>query len=581
MYTILILDADADDRRRLSDPLRAAGYRTLAVGDARTALDVCRRQPPDLILTEVAIRDMDGLTLLRTLRRNPLWQSIPVFVVAQSADRDTILGAARIGITTYLLKSRLDLADLLRRIAAALPPARGAASAPPSHAHVRQTESAGFEARAQRSGDPPDRGPSDARGPGASGTTDVTRPARLSRDETIARLEALGPLKSLSGAVAEVVAIASSPTAERADLAAALNRDPVLAARVLRMAHSSIYGAKRSKIHSVEQAIAVIGFEAVYNLATTVGIFDSFNAGAAHGLSGIVRCWRHSLAVALLMDHLWPDRRGAARGVAYLVGLCHDLSEIVLRQYMPDEYQAAVDLAGATRRSVNEAAVEVLGIGRPQLTELILGRMGLPPAIIEPIREFARGPARAAGISRTAAALRICNYHAHGLLLASVADVPVAPVLSSDLDYTGLRTDQLDVEALRGDVITATHLLTGSAAVDDPRRTLVPRHPVRIGYQRHSDFAPFDSLALALAHMAELVPGTADPACADGTIIAVPHMPPAALLEQPAPHPRLYLVAQLDAHAPRPPGVHALPISLTALADFVSECRHAEALAVG
>lgn len=582
MRTILFIDADEGFTRKLSAPLSKAGYGAQWAGDARTAVDMCRRRTPDLIVMEMSLPDTDGLSLLRTLRRHPTWKSIPVIAVAATAERAAVLEARRLGVCAYALKSQLNVEELRGRIAAVLAPAApalasGAGSAPVCGAG--RARSAGAPAA---HGGAPGGVPAPGGAAGPEGWS-AARPARarLTREETVARLEALGPLKTLPGTVAEVIAIAGSPSAERADLAAALNRDPVMAARVLRMAHSSIYGAKRGRIHSVEQAIGVIGFEAVYNLATTVGIFDAFPSTHARGAGGIVRCWQHSLAVAHLMDVLWPDRVSSARGIAYLVGLCHDLSEIVLRQYMAEEYQAAIELAAETGRSVSEAAVEVFGVGRPQLTELILGRLGLPPAIIDPIREFARGPSRAAGISPSAAALRVCNYHAHGLLLASVPEVPVSPVLRSDLAHCGLRTDALDVEALRSDVLTTTHMLTGSVGADELRRPLLRRQAVRIAYQRHPDFAAFDALALALEGLAEVVVGDGprpppDDADAAGTIFALPHDPPPAIVHQASARPRLFLVASPEAARP-PADVRGLPVSLAALEDFVTRCRDAAA----
>src|SRR5207253_1630934 len=77
-------------------------------------------------------------------------------------------------------------------------------------------------------------------------------------------------------------------------------------------------------------------------------------SSAATGADDVVllRCWQHGLAVATLMDRLTPadDTDSAPVGLGYVVGLCHDLTDIVLRQYFHDEHARISQLVADTGR---------------------------------------------------------------------------------------------------------------------------------------------------------------------------------------------------------------------------------------
>jgi CheY-like chemotaxis protein len=111
---ILIIDSDAGARNLLALRLANEGYGTDAAADGRAALEIIRREPPALIISETVLPGMDGFTLLDTLRREG--RNIPfVFLSARndalSMNKGLLLGAADFlakPINTEVLMTKLQ-----------------------------------------------------------------------------------------------------------------------------------------------------------------------------------------------------------------------------------------------------------------------------------------------------------------------------------------------------------------------------------------------------------------------------------------------------------------------------------------
>jgi diguanylate cyclase (GGDEF)-like protein len=78
MTTILIVDTRPTDRQQYTTLLGSFGYRVLEAGDGSEALELARTELPDLVITEIIMPNMDGFTLTRRLRAEPLLAGVPV-----------------------------------------------------------------------------------------------------------------------------------------------------------------------------------------------------------------------------------------------------------------------------------------------------------------------------------------------------------------------------------------------------------------------------------------------------------------------------------------------------------------------
>lgn len=113
---ILVIDDEPVNTALFEAILADEGYgRVKAINDSRTALEVCRAFAPDLILLDLMMPHVDGISILRSLRAEQAGVSIPVMVLTADETRETKLKALEVGATDFVLKP-FDLPDALRRI---------------------------------------------------------------------------------------------------------------------------------------------------------------------------------------------------------------------------------------------------------------------------------------------------------------------------------------------------------------------------------------------------------------------------------------------------------------------------------
>ena len=113
---ILIVDDVATNRIILKVKLTEAGYHALLAVDGTTALAMAAKERPDLILLDVSLPDLDGVTVLQRLRADPLTRTIPVIaLVGTNAHHSLRTNVFRAGADAFLAKP-VDDQTLLARI---------------------------------------------------------------------------------------------------------------------------------------------------------------------------------------------------------------------------------------------------------------------------------------------------------------------------------------------------------------------------------------------------------------------------------------------------------------------------------
>ena len=81
MAKILVVDDEPIVHRLLQHHLERAGYEMIAASNGREALELASREGPNLIVMDVMMAEMDGLTALRRLKKEDLTKAIPVIMI--------------------------------------------------------------------------------------------------------------------------------------------------------------------------------------------------------------------------------------------------------------------------------------------------------------------------------------------------------------------------------------------------------------------------------------------------------------------------------------------------------------------
>jgi two-component system, OmpR family, KDP operon response regulator KdpE len=113
---ILVVDDDAGLARALSINLRAHGYDVETALDGRTALDAAGARPPDLIVLDLGLPDLDGVEVVSGLRG---WCTSPILVLSARNTQDQKVAALDAGADDYVTKP-FGMDELLARVRAAL-----------------------------------------------------------------------------------------------------------------------------------------------------------------------------------------------------------------------------------------------------------------------------------------------------------------------------------------------------------------------------------------------------------------------------------------------------------------------------
>jgi putative two-component system response regulator len=113
--TILVADDDQRNLKLLDSLLQAAGYRTALAADGREALQRVAENPPDLILLDVMMPEMDGFEVAARLKQEERTRTIPIIMVTALDDRESRLRALQAGAEDFLTKP-VDRAELTVRV---------------------------------------------------------------------------------------------------------------------------------------------------------------------------------------------------------------------------------------------------------------------------------------------------------------------------------------------------------------------------------------------------------------------------------------------------------------------------------
>lgn len=135
MKKILLIEDDADLFALLKYNLEKEGYIFAGSQTGKGAVELCRRERPDLIILDIMLPDSDGLEICKSIRNHPELSALPViFLTARATETDRIVGL-ELGANDYIVKP-FFVRELIARIKIQF---RGQASA------VRTLKAGGLE----------------------------------------------------------------------------------------------------------------------------------------------------------------------------------------------------------------------------------------------------------------------------------------------------------------------------------------------------------------------------------------------------------------------------------------------------
>lgn len=258
--------------------------------------------------------------------------------------------------------------------------------------------------------------------------------------------------------VMEIIRIVNDPRSSAIELQVAVERDPSLAARLLRTANSAAYGLRR-QVGTVRDAIAYLGYNEVKNLAVTASLADIFKADATVGCYSRKGLWRHLVSVAVASRFV-ASRCGVRRyEEAYMAGLLHDFGLILMDQFVHKAFNDIVRVV-STGRPLCECERQRLGFDHTQLGERVACHWNLPASTMAAIRYHHRADVCEGDSRPIAQAVEIADFLCSAKQRSAIGigrvDSPSGSIFAAlSIDRQGYTVlwDDLDRELAKADVL--------------------------------------------------------------------------------------------------------------------------------
>jgi HD-like signal output (HDOD) protein len=247
--------------------------------------------------------------------------------------------------------------------------------------------------------------------------------------ENVSLMELVDEVRDLpltvSAVLAEVISECDNADASVSSLARIMSGDQALAAMVLKLANSAYYGYAR-KIESLPDAVVLLGFSSIKNLAITASITRLLSSDRDRFADVRSDIFDHSLATAVGARVLGRAKRVAGEK-AFITGLLHDLGLIVLVCYRKDAFAELLNATDERQEPFHVVEQDVLGFEHAELGALIAAEWKFPAAICEGLR-YHHDPESAVVDPQLARAIHcaewIANHSGLGLVLPGLAEWP-------------------------------------------------------------------------------------------------------------------------------------------------------------
>ena len=154
----------------------------------------------------------------------------------------------------------------------------------------------------------------------------------------LANIETSRSLPTLPHILLQLIDICNQDEKGIRDLSKVINKDPSISERLLRLVNSAYYSLKQ-KITSIDQALLLLGMDAVKNIALSSSVYQVFHRPARKSAFNLKMFWWHSLSCASIARRLAIRTQYPAPDEAFLAGLMHDIGKIVLWNNFEQQYE--------------------------------------------------------------------------------------------------------------------------------------------------------------------------------------------------------------------------------------------------
>ena len=112
--TILVVEDVNFLQKAVKVVLNDAGYDVLIASNGEDGLNKALRKHPDLILLDILMPKMDGMSMLKELRKDPWGKKVPVIILTNVSDKEKLIEATKAQVVDYYVKSDWEIDEIVK-----------------------------------------------------------------------------------------------------------------------------------------------------------------------------------------------------------------------------------------------------------------------------------------------------------------------------------------------------------------------------------------------------------------------------------------------------------------------------------
>lgn len=184
-------------------------------------------------------------------------------------------------------------------------------------------------------------------------------------------------LPTLPDVVARVMQIVGNPLTTADDLNQVISLDQALTFKVLRLANSAYYGFPK-EITNITQAVTILGFNTIRNLALSVSVHKMLFSDRDKGLFSHRDFWKHCVATAVAARILARRVGYKSEDNAFTAGLLHDIGKSLLDRAAHDDFMRAIQISKDQGLRLHVAERQVFGLDHADVGGRLVEIWNLP-----------------------------------------------------------------------------------------------------------------------------------------------------------------------------------------------------------
>ncbi|MGL1904180.1 MAG: HDOD domain-containing protein [Fibrobacterales bacterium] len=357
MITILIAAHRSQESHILLSAFKQKGLLCrILPPDGSTYLKI-QTSKPNVVLVDLPKDDIDQIKFVEKISNNKLLSSLPIIGYGNPVDRAMLNRYLQAGIRSFIARP-LKFGTILDILARAL---------------TEQSDL--LDSKEQKN---------------KAAYFDTLLSSKIVASEKLKVMsEQVDRAKAFPFTITKIISLTEKNNTSIKGLAKAIESDPTMTANTLKISNSVFFRSRfrvDGKIKTIPDAIVRIGFAQTKKIAASLIVADLINKEESSFGFQREEFWFHSIATAIIAEHLAKRCNLKEPSLAYLAGLLHEYGVVVYDDYLREIFILMLEHTFNERCSFDATGMELIGLTQNEFTHYLFEEWSLPTELCTSIR---------------------------------------------------------------------------------------------------------------------------------------------------------------------------------------------------